>query len=103
GFGLAGIQSGYFEGAAANAGARPVPSMPAVKAALPQPAVFMNSRRFDPRSAGIGTSFEDAVMARSTTRRDVRQGQDGSERADCARTAAESQILMIRVVGSEVS
>src|SRR5262249_62200499 len=49
GLGLAGIHSGNFEGTAANTGARPVPIMPAVRATLPQPAVFRNSRRFDPR------------------------------------------------------
>src|SRR5437773_3038908 len=77
--------------------------MPAVTARLPQLAAFMNSRRFDPRSAGIRTSFADAVMARSTTRRDVSQGQDGSERVDGARTPAQTQFMTLRRIAIGLS
>src|SRR5262249_62400556 len=73
GLGLAGIHSGNFEGAAANTGARPVPAMQAVRATVPQPAVFRNSRRFDPR-CGIWDLLGGAAgLARRSTRPEICQ------------------------------
>src|SRR5437870_9156954 len=98
GLGLAAIQSGYFEEAAAGTGARPAPATKAVRATLPQPALFRNSRRFDPRWVGIWDLLRRRLMAPSTTRRGLCQGRRRGEPVDDRGMRAQTPLMARRIV-----